>query len=184
MSGMEMTLRQFCDRYRKGDFTSSNRSVQIEAGWYDWFCRDDALAGRLAKIWKILDGITDDWMLDNFSVWFKNNCPSIGPLYDDVRFEPIDESLRNEQYFVISIDDKRGNYEYEVFTARNDYNLEAGFRNVSDVSKFINSWHDALNDKSFYDRKAEKEAALHKIIESGMELLNKIEENMEEQQCN
>ena len=41
----EMSVREWQERFRAGDFSSRDRAVQCEVGWYDWFCRDDALAG-------------------------------------------------------------------------------------------------------------------------------------------
>ena len=110
----EMSVRQWQERFRAGDFSSKDRAVQCEAGWYDWFCQDDALAGRLQKLSKVVMGITDPYILDHYYVWFKNNCPLSGPLYDDVRFEPL-HGDRNGRYFVVIRDSPHEAHKWTLY---------------------------------------------------------------------
>lgn len=134
-----ISVREWIVKFNNGDFDSKDRSVQCDAGWYDWFCSDQALANRLKKMGNIIKDIKNDFILDNYYVWFKNNCPMIGPLYDDFRFEPLDkqDNSRNLMYFGVACDDKRNEHKYEVFTARNGYHTEFVADNKRELLKVI-----------------------------------------------
>ena len=76
----------------------------------------------------IIKEIKNDFILDNYYVWFKNNAPCCYPLYDDFRFEPLDkdkrerdEKVRSKLYFVVQCGHPYGSeYMYEICTARNN----------------------------------------------------------------
>ena len=90
------------------------------------------------------EDIKNDFILDNFTVWFKNNCPCSGPLYDDFRFEPLDKSAeyddekRDELYFGVQCGHPYGSeYMYEIFTARSGYQIEFKCKNKREVLEVI-----------------------------------------------
>lgn len=153
----EMSVRQWQERFGAGDFDSRDRAVQCEAGWYDWFCRDEALAGRLQKLARVVMGVKAPFLLDNYYVWFKNNCPLDGPLYDDVRFEPL-FGERDGKYFVVSLDSPREPAKWTLFTERYGYDApEFCCGNVREMVKYINSTppsksHQKKKGKSAHER--------------------------------
>ena len=64
-----------------------NGNFSIKELWYDWFCREHYLYAKGEKLIKKLMDIVDSEKFDNEScyVFFKNNCPCNGSLYDDFR---------------------------------------------------------------------------------------------------
>lgn len=119
--------------------TAQTAKLQCEAGWYDWFCQGHALVGRLQKIARVVMGITEPYILDNYYVWFKNNCPLDGPLYDDVRFEPL-TGERDGKYFLVSRDCPYESMKWTLYTERSDFKgPEFACRNVRDMIQYVNN---------------------------------------------
>lgn len=135
----ELSVRQWQEQFRAGAFERSDCATQCRAGWYDWFCHDHALAGRLKKIGRVVMGITDPFILDNYYVWFKNNCPLNGPLYDDARFEPL-SGERGGKYFVVSLDSPHEREKWALVTERYGFDApEFDCRDIREMVKYINS---------------------------------------------
>ncbi len=137
----EITVREWIRRFKNGEFDKKDFDTQVNAGWHDWFCSDEALAGRLKKMGNIIKDIKNDYILDNFYVWFKNNSRCDYPLYDDFRFEPMetgdvirDGYMRETVYFGVKCGHPYGSeYMYEIFTARKGYRVEFKCKNKKEV---------------------------------------------------
>lgn len=88
----EMNITTFVTRFLNNEFIANDRKTQIEAGWYDWFCRDTSLAAKTQKLGKKVVQLMNSEKIDvekNY-VFFKNNCPMRGSLYDDFRICDIE----------------------------------------------------------------------------------------------
>lgn len=108
VNGKEISLREWKEKFLNGDFKPQNRKAQCQAGWYDWFCKDESLAKKTEflgnKAIQLFGSKKID--LNNHYIWFKNNCPAVGPLYDDFRIADIESG--NVQFTICNI--KKGCY--------------------------------------------------------------------------
>ena len=94
--------------------------------------------GRLKKLAPVIMGITEPCILDNYYLWLKNNCPLKGPLYDDVRFEPLDDE-RNGRYFLVLHNSPWEKQRWVLYTERHGFDEpEYGCGGVREMVTYIN----------------------------------------------
>lgn len=112
-----INVSEWAERFLAGQYDSPDIKTQIEAGWYDWFCRDGSLAKKTQKMGNIVRHIRQGGKIDvrNDYVWFKNNCPMSGPLYDDFRFADLETG---EVQMTIQIDCCWNKHRYSVWGRR------------------------------------------------------------------
>jgi len=94
---MKTTLRQQLEAFENGVFLDSDGrdDGQKDTGcfvFYDWFCKTSSLKRKAESLFKKTKLFVKmkDVDLDSTYVFFKNNCPLGGPLYDDFRICDIE----------------------------------------------------------------------------------------------
>ena len=131
----EISIRQWIENYNSGKYDSQDVKVQCEAGWYDWFCRDESLCGktkRLApKVKQLAKSSKVD--VDNWYVWFKNNCPVFGSLYDDIRFADI---KTGDVIYTIAFVKKHGQT-VELWGKENDFKHPLVIGDWEDIKEYF-----------------------------------------------
>ena len=110
----QITLSQWIQYFNQGEFDKKDTQTQIKAGWFDWFCKDSSLANKTKKMGNIIKQIKTGGKVDleTSYVWFKNNCPLNGPLYDDFRIADIET---NNNLIVVQIDCVLNDFKYTAY---------------------------------------------------------------------
>ena len=103
--------------FNEGKYDKEDVKTQIEAGWYDWFCKDSSLVGKTKRLGNIVKGLKKGGRADieTCYVWFKNNCPLNGPLYDDIRIADLETG---EVQLTIQVNCCWNNHRYTVWGRR------------------------------------------------------------------
>ena len=109
-----IALTQWIENFLNGQYDATDVKAQILAGWYDWFCKDSSLVNKTKKMGNIIKQVKDGGKvnLKDWYVWFKNNCPLNGPLYDDFRFARLETG---DVQLTIQIDCCWNNHKFSVW---------------------------------------------------------------------
>ena len=114
-----IALSQWIENFLNGHYDAADVKTQILAGWYDWFCKDSSLVNKTKKMGNIIKQIKDGGKVNrkDWYVWFKNNCPLNGPLYDDFRFARLDTG---DVQLTIQIDCCWNNHRFSVWGRKSE----------------------------------------------------------------
>ena len=88
------SLRQQLEAFANGSYMDSDGLIDTGCyNFYDWFCKRTSLEGKAKRLFsnvKTFVKNTPSLDIDKHYVFFKNNCPFNGPLYDDFRICDIE----------------------------------------------------------------------------------------------
>ena len=84
----EITFTQQAAAWKNGEYALYPHCNDF----YDWFCKDESLENRANKLKGLAKRLVARFSLDpnRVYVFFKNNCPMSGPLYDSLSICDVD----------------------------------------------------------------------------------------------
>ena len=136
------TIREWQICYARGDFNNNDYKTMCNAGWIDWFCKEESLKGRLDKMAKIIMKLemSDKIDIDKMGIIFKNNCPVNAPTYDDFRLYYLNKS--SAEYIVETLSKcvkQRYGNNYAIFHCSNWHKPVYTCRTSTEVIKWLNN---------------------------------------------
>jgi hypothetical protein len=109
-------------------------------GFYDWFCNTSSLERRAKSLLNKFKKIKDSKKInkETMYIWFKNNCPCVGKLYDDFR---ISDLVSGDVIFTVTPSSgHESNYgEAELWGRENEFKGPIVSGTYQDVVNWFNS---------------------------------------------
>ena len=89
---MKTTLQNQIDSFNSGTIIDPEGQSNTCFNFYDWFCKDSSLEKKATKLFNQVIKFVKECNIctQTTYVFFKNNCPGNGPLYDDFRICSIE----------------------------------------------------------------------------------------------
>jgi hypothetical protein len=86
MGDQKLSIRQQLENYDQGKYNGKDIHTQIAAGWFDWFCKDTALAAKTPRFYNLLKKISSSPKIDvdKMTMFMRNQCPLSGTRYDSM----------------------------------------------------------------------------------------------------
>lgn len=136
MNENQKNLTTQVNEFLRGDYDAADHDTQCKSGWYDWFCKDKALAAKTQKLYNFILKIYKSKKFDpqNVYVFLKNNCPTQGLLYDDFR---ICDLKTGNVLFNVSLKDSHENNKARVFDIKNGFDKPVVVGTPGDVVKWF-----------------------------------------------
>jgi histone deacetylase complex regulatory component SIN3 len=160
------SIKEYINNFNNGQYNSKDVGVQCDAGWYDWFCKDSSLRNKTYSLTAKLKQIVASPKVnqDTMYVFFKNNCPCVGKLYDDFR---ICDMVTGDVIYTIcpAVGYTKTFGQSEVWGKENDFKeaLVAG------------TWNDVLFFFTGVDqKKVQEEKKLLKALEAEKKAMEKV----------
>ena len=140
-------LQSWIGAFLLNEYESQDVKTQIKAGWYDWFCKDSSLAKKTQRMGNIISKLREGGKVNfkNWYVWFKNNCPLNGPLYDDFRIADLETG---EVQFTIQLDCCWNKKKYAVYgrTPDGEFHSDEPLFETDSVKELINWFNKPWED--------------------------------------
>jgi hypothetical protein len=137
----QLSTKDLISAWEAGAFANPDRKIQIKAGWYDWFCKESSLAAKTDKLYKKAQRILNvdkgrKIDVNKTYIWFKNNCPMLGKIYDDFRI--ADMKTGDVIYTIVPSSGYAKNMgEAELWGRENDFDSALVKGTWNDILKFF-----------------------------------------------